>query len=181
VALGAGDEVAGPLSIRARWAQAAAVRSPAAACCHSPVPFTCASCTVLTRRSRDETFKIDRAQSGRQSCTIGNKSQTPFFLEAVTAASRADDELFAILDDPSTSIVHVAGAIGMASSSRRALRLAVPRSTDGTLVRSNVRSVNRELREAPRELPCSSSCRPPLAIWCGFTGNAATCKRTIVR
>jgi hypothetical protein len=51
----------------------------------------------------------------------------------VNATSRTDDELFAILDELATWIVYnAAQPIGTARSLRRALRLAVTRSTEGT-------------------------------------------------
>jgi hypothetical protein len=64
----------------------------------------------------------------------------------VTATSRDDEELLAILDDSCTWTVHdAAGAIEIAGSLRGALRLAVTQSTGGTLAQSITRSSNGEI------------------------------------
>ena len=78
--------------------------------------------------------------------TIGQSSLLPRKDRAVNATSRTDDELFAILDELTTWIVHnAAQVIGTAHSLRRALRLAVARSTDGTLAQSITSSSNGDI------------------------------------
>ena len=65
--------------------------------------------------------------------TIGQSSLLPRKDRAVNATSRTDDQLLALLDERAWWIVYnAAQAIGTAGSLRRALRLAVTRSTEGT-------------------------------------------------
>jgi hypothetical protein len=76
--------------------------------------------------------------------TIGQSSLLPRTDRAAT--SRTDDQLLALLDKRAWWIVHnAAQVIGTAHSLRRALRLAVARSTDGTLAQSITSSSNGDI------------------------------------
>src|ERR1700736_141672 len=78
--------------------------------------------------------------------TIGQLSLLPRKDRAVNATSRTDDQLLALLDERAWWIVYnAAQAIGTAHSLRRALRLAVTRSTGGTLAQPITSASNGDI------------------------------------